>query len=302
MTDVGVVDAHHHLWDPAHRSYPWLSGEQFTPIRRRYGLPELAAALAGTPVEATVLVQTVGERSETEEFLSTAQHSAGLIAGVVGWVDLTSDEVAEELAALRDRPGGVALVGIRHQVESEADPDWLARADVRRGLRAVADAGLVYDLLIRPDQLSSARDVVRALPDLRFVLDHGGKPPIRTGGPLAPGSGPVGGSPSAAERWSAELGELAEAENVMVKLSGLITEASWTRWTVADIRPYGDRLLTAFGADRLIFGSDWPVCELAGDYGRVLSLARELCVGLSADERTEVLAANARRWYRLGGS
>ncbi|APU14436.1 MULTISPECIES: amidohydrolase family protein [Actinoalloteichus] len=377
MTTESVVDAHHHLWDPARRAYPWMAGEAFAPIRRRYGLGELTGVLATTAVEATVLVQTVGDRAETVEFLAQAAHSEGLIAGVVGWLDLTAASVADDIAELRARPGGAALVGIRHQVEDETDPDWLARADVRRGLRAVADAGLAYDLLVRPDQLDAAGDVVRAVPDLRFVLDHGGKPPIResgkppfkergkppisaSGNPPAEDGGvpaderhaepPVAADPAQAARhrgavvpdiaaagsrsgvdaasnvdgvgtsdlsaggmvewdgwaqssgaaqWSAALGELAEAENVMCKLSGLITEASWSDWTIEDIRPYADRLLSTFGPQRLIYGSDWPVCELAGTYGEVLTLAGRLTDALSDVERRRVLAANARDWYRL---
>ena len=168
------VDAHHHLWDLEAREQPWLAAPGLAPLRRSFGIDELAAQAAG--IGATVVVQTVPEPAETQELLAlAAEHE--LIAGVVGWVDLTARDVGDALAGLDDE----RLVGIRHQVQDEPDPEWLCRSDVRTGLRAVADAGLVYDLLTLPGQLPAAIDTVRALDDLVFVLDHLSKPPIATG-------------------------------------------------------------------------------------------------------------------------
>jgi len=174
-----VVDAHHHFWDPARASYPWLT-DALAPIRRRFGPEDLRPLLAANGVDRTILVQTRSSLDETHEFLATAaQHD--FIAGVVGWVDLTAPNVAEQLAALRAGPGGAKLIGIRHQVHDEADPEWLARKDVRRGLAAIGKAGLTYDILVRTRELPAALALVRALPDIRFAVDHIAKPSIASG-------------------------------------------------------------------------------------------------------------------------
>jgi len=174
-----IVDAHHHFWDPAETDYPWLT-DDLAVIRRRFGPEDLEPLLAATGVEKTVLVQTRSSRAETEAFLATAARTP-FIAGVVGWVDLRDPGVAYALSQLQDGIGGQKLVGIRHQVHDEPDPDWLRRPDVRRGIVAVGAAGLPYDLLLRPRELPAALDTVRSLPDVRFVIDHLAKPPIRDG-------------------------------------------------------------------------------------------------------------------------
>lgn len=279
-----IIDAHHHLWDPARRAYPWLDGDAMAPIRHRYGPAELRAAAEPLGVSGTVLVQTVSEIGETVDFLGIAADNGDLIRGVVGWVDLASPSIVDDVAALRLGPGGEKLVGIRHQAQDEPDPDWLTRPEVLRGLRAVVEAGLTYDLLVLPHQLPSAIAAARAVPEGRFVLDHAAKPPIADG---------------AREPWSSALAELAALDNVACKLSGLITEADWNRWQPEEIRPYAEHVLDVFGPGRLLFGSDWPVCELAGDYERVLGLAEQLCAGLSGDERNAVFDGTATTWYGL---
>ncbi len=230
-------------------------------------------------------MQTISDLAETVDFLAMADANRDLILGVVGWLDLTAPDVASTIAALRAEPGGDRLVGIRHQAQDEEDPAWLARPDVLRGLAAIADAGLGYDLLVLPHQLESAITAVTEVPQGRYVLDHAAKPPIATG---------------EREPWAGLLRELATRPNVACKLSGLVTEANWTQWTVDDIRPYADIVLDAFGPARVLFGSDWPVCELAAGYPAVTDLARELCAGLSEADQAAVFADNARRWYRLG--
>jgi L-fuconolactonase len=268
-----VIDAHHHLWDPARRDYPWLAG--LDPIRRPYTVDDLRQV---SDADATVLVQTVPSADETAEFLATAA-ADGPVAGVVGWVDLTAPDVADRLAALDHR---ALLVGIRHQVENEPDPEWLLRADVRRGLTAVAEAGLTYDLLVNPAQYAAAATVADHLPDAPFVLDHAGKPPIA--------SGEIVG-------WARAITEIARRPNVFCKLSGLVTEADWASWRAGDLAPYAEHVLTAFGADRVLFGSDWPVCELAATYAQVVEVAESCTAGLSPAERHEVFEATARRAY-----
>ncbi|RCG32325.1 amidohydrolase [Sphaerisporangium album] len=278
-----MIDAHHHLWDPRRREYPWMAGEVLAPIRRPYDLDDLRRETAAAGVDHTVLVQAVGSVAETEEFLATAAASDGLVAGVVGWVDLTGPAVADELLRLRSGPGGELLAGIRHQVQDE-DLAWLDRPDVRQGIRAVGQAGLAYDLLVLVPQLASARELVRELSGVRFVLDHAAKPPIASG---------------AFEPWASEIKALAEAPNVMCKLSGLVTEADWRTWDAPTLAPYADHILSCFGAERVMFGSDWPVCELAASYGRVVELAAGLTAGLSASERDLVFAGTARAAYAL---
>ncbi len=272
-----IVDAHHHLWDPARRDYPWLAGDALAPIRKRYDVAALRAHTTATGVQRTVLVQTVPDVDETVEFLGLADANRDLICGVVGWVDLTAG-TADSLARLRNAPGGDLLVGIRHPAQDEPHSDWLSRDDVVAGVRAVVDAGLAYDLLVYPHQLPAAISLVERVPAGRFVLDHAGKPPIATG---------------ALEPWAGLLRRLAGAPGVAVKLSGLVTEANWDAWTAADIRPYAEVVLDAFGPDRVMFGSDWPVCELAASYADVMGLAREL----AADDA--VFGDTARQWYRL---
>ncbi|MFJ7043460.1 amidohydrolase family protein [Streptomyces sp. NPDC101112] len=280
---VGVVDAHHHVWDLSVRDQDWITGPELAPLRRDFSLADLEPEARAAGVTATVLVQTVTVAEETPEFLALAAGS-DLVAGVVGWTDLTSPEVADTLAALREGPGGEHLMGIRHQVQGEPDPRWLTRPDVLRGLAAVADAGLVYDLLVKPHQLPAAVEAARRLPGLTFVLDHLAKPPVASG---------------ELEPWAGEIRRLAALPNTVCKLSGLVTEADWGTWRVADLQPYAATVLDAFGPARLMFGSDWPVCRLASDYREVLDTAERLVSGLSPAEHRDVYAGCAVRTYGL---
>jgi L-fuconolactonase len=278
MSVVNRIDAHHHVWDLSARSHAWLDAAKMAPVRRTFTLDDLAGNAAANGVTATVLVQVLPDLDETRDFLTLAAESR-LVSGVVGWIDLTEPGASDTLAAL---PEG--LVGVRHGVQSEADPAWLNRPDVRRGLAAVADAGLAYDLLTLPHQLQAAIDTVSALPELTFVLDHLSKPPIAAG---------------ELEPWRGRILELAARPNVFCKLSGMVTEADWDSWRTSDLRPYAETVLEAFGPERVMFGSDWPVCLLAAGYDQVVSAADELCAGLSESERAEVFAGTARRAYKL---
>ncbi|GAA3545940.1 amidohydrolase family protein [Nonomuraea rosea] len=272
------IDAHHHVWDLDARPHAWLDSEKMAPVRRTFTLDRLAGHAAAAGVTRTVLVQVLPDVAETREFLALAAGSE-VVAGVVGWIDLTAPDAAGTLAAL---PEG--LVAVRHGVQSEPDPAWLARPDVRRGLAAVEAAGLAYDLLTLPHQLPAAIGTVAALPGLTFVLDHLSKPPIAAG---------------ELEPWRTRILELAAHPNVYCKLSGMVTEADWASWQVADLRPYAETVLEAFGPERVMFGSDWPVCLLAAEYEQVAAAADELCAGLSESERADVFAGTARRAYRL---
>ncbi|MGW7511620.1 amidohydrolase family protein [Streptomyces massasporeus] len=275
-----VVDAHHHVWDLSVRDQDWITGPELAPLRRDFTMKDLASEARAAGVTRTVLVQTVTVPEETPEFLAlAAEHD--LIAGVVGWTDLTRPDVADELARLRALPGGPYLKGIRHQVQGEPDPEWLLRPDVHRGLAAVADAGLVYDLVVLPHQLPACVRAAAALPGLTFVLDHLGKPPIAAG---------------ALEPWATGLRTLAALPNTVAKLSGLVTEADPASWTVEDLRPYADVALEAFGPGRLMYGSDWPVCTLGAAYGDTLDLTRRLT---DPHDHPQILETTATRVYGL---
>jgi L-fuconolactonase len=277
-----IIDAHHHFWDPTRADYPWLTDDLAT-IRRPFGPADLAPLLAASGIDATILVQTRSSLEETREFLATAA-ATPFIRGVIGWMDLRDASVEVTLARIRLGPGGEHLVGIRHQVQDEADPGWLVRSDVMRGIRAVGRAGLAYDLLVRPRELPIARELVAMMPDVRFVVDHLGKPPIGDHG-LQP--------------WAGLVSTFAGLPNAWWKLSGLVTEADWAHWRPADMQPFVDHVLAVAGPERLIFGSDWPVCLLAASYDRVLAAARETLAGLTGSEQAAVFGGNAAVAYRL---
>ncbi|WP_236791904.1 amidohydrolase [Amycolatopsis sp. GM8] len=277
------IDAHHHFWTIGDFGYPWMAGPEMDPIRRDFGPADLAPALGELGVAGTVLVQAVADIRETETFLRIADRT-DFIRGVVGWVDLTSPEVVSDLDRLMAGPGGRWLVGIRHPAHDEQDADWHSRPDVRRGLRAVQERGLTYDLLVKARELPAAIRLAADLPDLRFVLDHIAKPAIASGADPA---------------WTSRIPGLAELPNVAVKLSGMITEADWGSWRVDDLRPYVERVIELFGPGRLMFGSDWPVCLLAGSYREVLGAVAALLDSMSATEKDEIYGSTATRVYRL---
>ncbi|GAA2773241.1 amidohydrolase family protein [Kitasatospora cinereorecta] len=285
MSPFPIIDSHLHVWDLAVRDQPWIAGEALAPLRRSFSIDDLRPEAEAAGVTATVLVQTVTVPEETPEFLALAAGDP-LVAGVVGWTDLTAPDVADAIAALRELPGGDRLVGIRHQVQEEPDPNWLLRQDVRRGLLAVGRAGLVFDLVVTPQQLPAACAVAAGMTGVGFVLDHLGKPPIATG-PLTP--------------WAADVRRLAALPNTVCKLSGLLTEAA-PGADVHDLQPYVDVALQAFGPQRLMFGSDWPVSTLAAGYRQVVSTTVDLLVlaQLSPSEQAAVLSGNAARIYALG--
>ena len=284
-----LVDAHHHVWDTAVRDYGWMDGAWADPIRGRFDADRYAEVTKPHGVTGSIAVQALHDLGETYDLLYAADNPVetdagdepGPIQGVVGWVDLTASEVAEVLAEVREGPSGHALVGIRHQVQDEPDPQWLLRPPVVRGIAAVGAAGLVYDLLVKPPQADAALDVVRRLPEVSFVLDHAGKPGI-AGGIWEP--------------WATWITALAALPNVAVKLSGLVTEAA-TGWKPADILPYARHVLSSFGPGRVMYGSDWPVCTLAASYEQVLALAGD---AMSPGDRAAVFGGTARSVYGLG--
>ncbi|MBP5880280.1 amidohydrolase family protein [Streptomyces scabiei] len=288
MSDTAaLVDAHHHVWDLAHRPQPWLDEPGHEPIRRTFGTDDLRSAatrpVAGRSLGSTVVVQCVTSVPETRELLALAERDP-LIGAVVGWADLSSPSIGDVLDELRAGPGGGHLRAVRHLVQGEPDPGWLQQPSVKRGLRAVGERGLAYDVLIRSHQFGQAVQLAERFPDLPLVLDHAGKPPI------------AGGEPG---DWERGLRRLAAHPQVRCKVSGLVTEADPRGWTIDDIRPVWDVLLSAFGPDRLMFGSDWPVCVLAGGWNRWAATVEELLDGCSATETSAVLADTATAFYQL---
>jgi L-fuconolactonase len=286
-----IVDAHHHVWNIAARPQHWLDTDAaLAPLRRNFLLPELIPQATAAGVTASVVVQTVVEPGETPELLDLAANGP-LVAAVVGWTDLGSPAVADALSELAAMPGGQRLAGIRHPLLTEPDPGWLDRADARRGLSALAAAGLAFDLVLRPAQLPAAISAAASLPDLRFVLDHLGDVDVSR--------------PRPDPAWAAAFAALAKLPNTVCKLSGIFSVRAPAGQDVADparhLRPYLDLALDSFGPDRLMFGSDWPVCTLGASYADVVAAAVTLTGGLSGPERAAILGGTARAVYGIRG-
>jgi L-fuconolactonase len=273
------IDAHHHYWQYDPKVHAWIS-EEMAPLRRSFLPSDLAPLLKQSEFSGAVLVQVMQEEAENEWFLElAAQHS--FIRGVVGWVDLQAADVAERLARFAAHP---LFKGVRHQIQGEPDPGFMQRPAFRRGIRALEQAGLTYDFVIFPHQIPEAIALADAFPNQRFVLDHLGKPPIRT---------------REWELWAKQIMALGQRANVYAKVSGLVTEADWHTWQPADLKPYLQTALDAFGPDRLMFGSDWPVCLLAAHYEDVLRVAEDFFASLSAEEQNKVFGLNAIQFYQL---
>jgi L-fuconolactonase len=278
-----AIDGHQHFWDPARADYPWMAAEELAPIRRAFGPADLAPLLNENGIDASILVQCRSSVEETEEFLRIAA-ATPFVIGVVGWADLSDDALGATLDRLRGLPGGKKLVGIRHQVHDEPDPDWLLREDVQRGLTAVFARDLAYDLLVRTRELPAAIATAQAFPQARFALDHAAKPPIADGW---------------SSEWADRLAALAACGNVWCKISGLATEAKWDDWDAARLLPFVEHAAKCFGEDRLIFGSDWPVCLLAGSYGEIKGALDQCLTKLGPHVREKAIGANAQQAYRL---
>ena len=279
----GLIDSHHHLWDTAKTKYSWMT-EELDAIRRRFDTDDFAAVTDPAGVTGSILVQTHSSFEESQEFLAIADVTE-IILGVVAWVDLTSSDVADHIASLKNGNGGSYLVGIRHQVHDEADENWLLRDDVQNGLAAIRAHNLAYDLLLRPRELPAAIRAVQKMPDMHWVLDHIAKPEIATGG---------------WEPWASLMQELAYASpTCWVKLSGMVTEADWNDWALAELKPYANHVIQVFGADRCMLGSDWPVCLLAAPYQKVMDTAQNLIAHLPTDQQSAIATRNALIAYRL---
>jgi L-fuconolactonase len=277
------IDSHQHFWSYSAAEYPWI-GDGMERLARDYLPVDLEAPAAAAGIGGTVAVQARQTLEDTRWLLDLAVHHS-LIRGVVGWVDLRSPAVAGQLAECVAQK---KFVGVRHVVQDEPDPRFLVGEEFIRGLKQLHPLGLTYDLLLYPQQLPAAVELVASLPEQPFVLDHLAKPRIKTWT-----------KPGDMDPWRHDIEALAKQKNVCCKLSGLVTEAAWRQWRPADFTPYLDVALTAFGPERLMFGSDWPVCLLSGDYAEVAGIIKDFVAQLSAVEQAAIWGGTATRFYGL---
>lgn len=273
-----MIDSHQHFWQVGRFDYPWMTSDLGV-LYRDYLPDELEPILARNGVEKTVLVQASNSLAESRWLLNLAdQHS--FIAGIVGWVDLMSPDVDAQLRELTAHP---KFKGVRHLVESEPQDDWLVQPAVLSGLKRLSTYGVSYDLLVHTRHLKHVPRVAETCPELALVIDHLAKPPM---------------AKNEINEWSQGFKPLASYPNIHCKLSGLVTEANWTSWQTDDLRPYVEFALESFGPERLMFGSDYPVCLLASTYDRVLASFQEILSNLGDDEREKIFSRNAARFYR----
>jgi L-fuconolactonase len=273
------IDAHQHYWLYSAEEYGWID-ESMAALRRDFLPEDLSPELERNDFQGSVAVQACHTLEETRWLLKLAEHSKKIL-GVVGWVDLCSRECRSQLEEFSKHP---KLVGIRHVVQSEPDDRFLLRDDFHRGIALLEEFDLAYDILIYTRHLPVAVEFVEQFPRQRFVLDHLAKPPIKN---------------REIEVWARGIRRLAEFPNVFCKLSGLVTEADWLHWKPKDMHPYLDVAFDEFGASRLMIGSDWPVCLVAGKYGPVMDVVKKYLERHSSEMRDAVLGGNARRFWRL---
>lgn len=272
------IDAHQHFWSIERGDYGWLTPE-LDAIYQDFLPADLTPLLRAADVEGTVLVQAAPTAGETDFMLGLAD-AAPFIKGVVGWVDFEAPDAADRIAELARRP---ALVGLRPMIQDIPDPNWMLRDALTPAFEALQANDLTFDALTLPPHLGVLRRLLDRHPGMRVVIDHASKPAMREG---------------ALEGWAEDMAALARDTDAFCKLSGLVTEAR-ADWTTSDLRPVVHHLLQTFGAERLIWGSDWPVCLLASSYERWVETTEDLVIGLSPTQRDAVLGGNAARAYKL---
>lgn len=274
------IDAHQHFWELDRFDYDWLNACELEPIRRDYVPADLSPHLKACGIDRSIFVQTRHEVEENRWVLSLCEANP-FLAGIVGWVDLASEECEEQLLAFKDHP---KFLGIRHVTQDEPDDDFIIRGAVIRGLQVLQKHRVAFDLLFFVKHLKHAVTVATACPDLPLVIDHLAKPRIKE---------------QSFDDWETNFRAAAKCENVYCKLSGMVTEASWKNWKPADLKPYIDIALDAFGPSRLMYGSDWPVCELAASYEQVYDAMRKNIAELTSTEQEQILGKTAARFYGI---
>lgn len=277
-----VIDAHHHFWELGRFDYDWLNAAALEPIRRTYLPADLQPHLEAGGVDQSIFVQTQHNVEENHWVLQLCE-SADFLGGMVGWVDLASAECESQLEEFRSNP---YFVGVRHVTHDEPDDDFIVRDDVIKGLRVLEKHGVPFDLLFFVKHLKHAATLAKVLPELPMVIDHLAKPEIKHG---------------RLDNWETNFRAAAQFPNVYCKISGMVTEADWNAWRPEDLQPYVDIALEAFGPERCMYGSDWPVCELAGSYEQVIGAARQVLSSLSQAEQEQVFGGTARKFYNLRG-
>jgi len=277
------IDSHHHIWNLSVRDQEWITGDAMQPIRRNFVISDLHDASAASGIEKTILVQTVTDYAETPELLLIAQ-SEQLVGAVVGWLKIDAPDAIEHLHKYLDLPGANYLKGIRDIAQDHPDPNYLAKPETISNVQKLGKLGIAYDLLTKIPELPAAIELVRACPDVQFVMDHISKPRI---------------AKQEFEPWRTLMSELATFPNVLCKVSGLVTEANWKEWKVKDFKPYVDHVIEIFTPQRLMFGSDWPVANLGGTYAQVVELAEALTSGFSPSESESFWHKTAAAAYRL---
>jgi L-fuconolactonase len=278
------IDSHHHLWDLGVRDQSWITGPDMAPIRRNFVIDDLKESLKTTGITKTVVVQTVTEYDETPELLELATKE-DLIAGVVGWLNIDSQDAITHLDKYQTSIGANYLKGIRDIAQDHPDSNYLARPQAIKTVQELGRRGLTYDLLTKTPELPGAIEMVKQCPDVQFVLDHISKPYI---------------AKSEIEPWASLINELANHENVVCKVSGMVTEANWKNWKHEDFLPYFEVIVNAFTPKRLMFGSDWPVANLAATYDELINLVEFLSKNFSELEKLDLWANTANNAYNLG--
>lgn len=274
-----IIDAHHHLWKFNTGDYGWMD-DSMKVLKRDYLPAELVGEIQQAGIAGTIVVQARQTMEETLWLLTMAEENP-FIKGVVGWVDLRSDDLTDQLEQVGNHP---KLVGIRHVIHDEADDDFMLRSAFLQGIEALKVYNLTYDLLLFPKHLGRAIELVSMFPDQRFVLDHISKPFIKSG-ILHP--------------WKDDVESLATQPNVWCKISGMVTEANLESWKKGDFEPYMKVVCDAFGTDRLMLGSDWPVCKLAGEYSKVMGIPLAFIDKFNSDEKESIYSKNAIECYQL---
>ena len=277
------IDSHHHVWDLSVREQGWMVGEALNPIKKNFSINDLRQAITGCGIDKTVVVQTVTNYDETPELLELAD-TDDLVAGVVGFLKIDADDAIAHLDSYQSLRGFKYLVGIRDIAHDYEDVKYLSKPQVVKNVQELGRRGLVYDLLTKTPHMRAAIDLVKACPNTKFVLDHISKPYI---------------AKADMQPWADQITELASFENVVVKVSGLFTEADWKNWKKEDFWPYLEHITKSFTPNRMMFGSDWPVCLLAATYKQSIDLVEEFTSKFSESEKNAFWAGTANKAYGL---
>ena len=278
MEKMIKIDSHQHFWEINKFNYSWM--DQKSPLRKDFVPNDLEKLIKENQIDKTIIVQAVPSTEETYWLLEMAENY-DFIAGVVGWVDLTDPKIEKTLNILQENQ---FFKGVRHLWETDEDPEWIINSGAIRGLKVIAERNLTFDFLARPNNLIYIPKIMNLVPNLRAVLDHIGKPEI---------------AKKKIQPWLNDIRKISSIDNVFCKLSGMITEANQKNWRVEDLKPYVHHVLSLFGADRIMFGSDWPVCTIAGQYKDVKNSFDEILKDLDLTSKNKIFGQNASKFYKI---